>query len=30
MTESAYFSSAGQKDCYKALDVERYKNRGLL
>ena len=25
MTESAYFSSAGQKDCYKALDVERYK-----
>ena len=25
MTESAYFSSAGQKDCYKALDVERYE-----
>lgn len=25
MTESAYFSSAGQQDCYKALDVERYK-----
>ena len=25
MTESAYFSSAGQKDCYKALDVELYK-----
>ena len=25
MTESAYFSSAVQKDCYKALDVERYE-----
>ena len=25
MTESAYFSSAGQKDCYEALDVERYE-----
>ena len=25
MTDSAYFSSAVQKDCYKALDVERYK-----
>jgi len=24
MTESAYFASAGQKDCYTALDVERY------
>ena len=25
MTESAYFSSAAQKDCYGALGVERYK-----
>lgn len=25
MTESACFSSAGQKDCYEALDVEQYK-----
>lgn len=25
MTESAYFSSAAQKDCYKELDVEEYK-----
>ena len=25
MTESAYFSSAAQKDCFNALDVERYK-----
>ena len=25
MTESAYFSSAGQRDCYNALDVEHYK-----
>ena len=24
MTESAYFSSAAQKDCFNALDVERY------
>lgn len=25
MTESAYFSSAAQKDCYTALGVEKYK-----
>lgn len=25
MTESAYFSSAAQKDCYKELDVEEYE-----
>lgn len=25
MTESAYFSSAAQKDCYEELDVEKYK-----
>jgi SPP1 gp7 family putative phage head morphogenesis protein len=25
MTESAYFSSAAQKDCFEALDVEEYK-----
>lgn len=25
MTESSYFSSAGQKDCYEALDVEHYE-----
>ncbi len=25
MTESAYFSSAAQKDCYAALDVEKYR-----
>lgn len=25
MTESAYFSSAAQKDCYEELGVERYK-----
>lgn len=25
MTESAYFSSAAQKDCYDELDVEEYK-----
>lgn len=25
MTESAYFSSAAQKDCFAALDVEKYK-----
>lgn len=25
MTESAYFSSAAQKDCYGELDVEEYK-----
>lgn len=25
MTESAYFASAGQKDCFSALDVKRYK-----
>lgn len=25
MTESAYFSSAAQKDCYKELDVEQYQ-----
>lgn len=25
MTESAYFSSAAQKDCFSALDVEKYK-----
>lgn len=25
MTESAYFSSTAQKDCYKALGVEKYK-----
>lgn len=25
MTESAYFSNAAQKDCFKALDVEQYR-----
>ena len=25
MTESAYFASAAQKDCYAALDVEQYR-----
>lgn len=25
MTESAYFASAAQRDCYAALDVERYE-----
>lgn len=25
MTESSYFSSAAQKDCYNELDVEKYK-----
>ncbi len=25
MTESAYFASAAQKDCYKELDVEQYQ-----
>lgn len=25
MTESAYFASAAQKDCFEALDVEKYK-----
>ena len=25
MTESAYFASAAQKDCFTALDVERYR-----
>lgn len=25
MTESAYFSSAAQKDCFNALDVEQYR-----
>ena len=25
MTESAYFASAGQKDCYNELDVEQYR-----
>ncbi len=30
MTESAYFSSAAQKDCFNALDVEQYKVVGTL
>ena len=25
MTESAYFSSTAQKECFKKLDVERYE-----
>ncbi len=25
MTESAYFSSTAQKECFKELDVERYE-----
>lgn len=30
MTESAYFSSAAQKDCFNELDVERYEVVGTL
>ena len=30
MTESAYFSSAAQKDCFNELDVERYRVIGTL
>lgn len=30
MTESAYFSSAAQKDCFNELDVELYKVIGTL
>lgn len=30
MTESAYFSSAAQQDCFKELDVEQYKIVGNL
>ena len=30
MTESAYFSSVGQRDCYKELDVEQYQVVGTL
>lgn len=30
MTESAAFASAAQKDCFKALDVERYEMIGNL
>ena len=30
MTESAYFSSAAQKDCFNALGVEKYRDCGLF
>ncbi len=30
MTESAYFASAAQKDCFEELDIERYKVIGTL
>lgn len=30
MTESSYFSSIGQRDCYKELDVEQYQVVGTL
>lgn len=30
MTESAYFSSLAQKDCFNDLDVEKYKNVATL
>lgn len=30
MTESAYFSSAAQKDCFNELDVEKYRIIGTL
>lgn len=30
MTESAYFSSAAQKDCFNELDVEQYRVVGTL
>ncbi len=30
MTESAYFSSAAQKDCFNELDVEKYQIVGTL
>ncbi len=30
MTESSYFASIGQRDCYKELDVEQYQVVGTL